>query len=159
MTKVILLVEKNNEDFKKIDWLKEELEKREIEVVFRELKSEEEIDFEEALRPDTIILAKGNQVNRTLSVLSERKAGLKGIFLILDDSTQPNINGYDLEEIKKKALNFFIYTFVTNEKITKDLAETIANKLESELFELEGAKDNSDYEDILIDIISIEQQI
>ncbi|MCF7872375.1 hypothetical protein K9L97_05060 [Candidatus Woesearchaeota archaeon] len=167
MTNLILIINPNDEDIKKINWLKEELEKREISVTTPELpetNSYEEWDREfrkyaEQFTPDTIILTKGHIARFLLKEYEERPLATKGTLLITDNTNdKKEIFTLNYEKIRKKTMKFFIYSFQTNTKFPIEESSDLSDKLEAEFFILEGAKDLSDYEDILIDIISMTEQ-
>jgi len=165
MTKIIVLNSEKDDDAKKIAWMKKELEKRDLDIISPKItdNSFEEWDpvFKDLMKeltPDTIIFAKGLHVQYLLKEFETRPIGIKGVFLVLDSAVQKNIVDINYNTTKKKAIKFFVYTFQSVNGFPQDDGEKIANQLETELFILEGANDNSDYEEILIDIISLEHQ-
>lgn len=164
MVNIVVLADKNESDKTKLDWLIAELNKRDITVTNPELPtdfSEWDKEFKnilESITPDTIILTKGLFATYTLKQFESRPIGVKGLLIMTDNTNTSKIQELDYATIKKKSLNFFIYAFQNNETFTPKDAEIISDKLEAELSILEGAEDNSDYEEILIDIISLEHQ-
>jgi len=161
MTKVFILTEKEDSDKTKLEWLKDELVKRDIETSYPDFDSFDEYfrSIKDNITPDTILIAKGKVVNNMLNELEVRQLGLKGLFLVTDNTNiHKIIFKHDFETIKKRAVHFFIYAFQNSETFSVSESNEIANKLEAELSILEGADDNSDYEEILIDILSLENQ-
>lgn len=167
MANIILITNPDDVDSKKIGWMASELEKRDIEVIKLEMPktdSYEEWDANfkknvEAFAPDTIVITKGKHGRYLLREYQERPLGVKGTFLITDNTNKSEkMEELNYDTIKKKSIKFFIYTFQTIKDFTEQESQELADRLDADLFVLEGTEDNSDYEDILIDIISMLEQ-
>lgn len=167
MANIILITNPNDTDHEKINWMAEELEKRDIQVIKPEMPmtdsyEEWDVNFKkniEAFAPDTIVIAKGKHGRYLLKEYEERPIGVKGTLIITDDTNKNDkMQELNYEVIKKKSIKFFIYTFQTIKNFTEEESQNLADTLEADLFVLEGADDNSDYEDILIDVISMIEQ-
>ena len=167
MTNIILITNPEDHDIEKLEWLKKELIKRDINVLhpeFPDTKNYSEWDAQfkelvEQFKPDTIAIVKGYPARFLLQEYEERPVATKGTLIITDNTNdKEEIFNLDFEKIRRKAMKFFMYAFQTTTKFPIEESNDLANKLEAEFSVLEGAKDLSDYEDILIDIISLEEQ-
>ncbi|MCF7901713.1 hypothetical protein K9L67_05830 [Candidatus Woesearchaeota archaeon] len=166
MTSIILITNPEDQDINKLEWLKEELVKRNIDIIQPQLPitkkySEWDAKFKELVeqfKPDTIAIVKGYPARFLLQEYQERPIATKGTLIITDNTNeQEEIFSLDYEKIRKKAMKFFIYSFQTTTNFSVEESSELADKLEAEFSILEGAKDLSDYEEILIDIISMEE--
>lgn len=165
---------------KGLDWIKAELTKRNIDVTAVDFPEKYSFDeWEKALVPftkdvgiSTIFIAVGGGVPFILKQIELRPITSMGIFLIggftgktgtkeYDDNLIEDIN---FQEIKKKVIRFFIYNSRDDPLVPIDNGQQLANNLDTDLFELEDSghfdKDQSheDFEEILIDLLSIENQ-
>ena len=163
MTKIIILALKKDDHTDKLKWLASELEKRDSDILVPLIETDETFDslFKQMageFASDTIVVAKGVIARLLMKRFETFSGGVKGLFVITDDSNRHEILELDYSKIKKKVIKFFIYAFATNKDFPVEEAHELADKIEAELFMLEGAEDNSDYEDILIDILSLENE-
>lgn len=151
-------------DKDKMTWFVSELEKRDMDVLRPDLPSISKEDEWHAafqnigpeISPDTILIAKGLSAAYVLKEIEKTGYALKGLFIITDNNNKAEILERNFEILKKRILHFFIYAFQTNTDFPIKEAEALAQKFDVELFTLEGADDNSDYEDILADVLSLE---
>lgn len=163
-----------------LNWIKTELKKRNIKVT--DVGFPEEYSFnewEKALAPftkdigiSTIFIAIGGGVPFILKQIELRPITSMGIFLIGGFTGKTGTKEYDnnliedinFQEIKKKVMRFFIYNSQDDPLVPIDNGQQLAKNLDTDLFELEDSghfnKDQSheDFEEILIDILSIENQ-
>lgn len=167
-----------------LEWLKQELEKRNIETEIPDFPKE--YNFQEwdkafasiAKETDinTIFIAIGGGVPFLLKQIQTRPLPNRAIFLIAGFATKPNNEKYDeqfeetitepidFKEIKKKSMRFFIYNSHDDPLVPIEKGHELEKELEAELIELEETghldreESKQDFEDILIDIISIEHQ-
>lgn len=163
MTKIIILADKKDSHQDKLKWLISELQKRDSDIIVPCIDSEDSFDslfkqLSQELAPDTLIVAKGIIARLLLKRLETFSAGVKGLFIITDETNKHEILELDYSKIKKRVMKFFIYAFQNNHDFPLTEAHELADKIEAELFVLEGAEDYSDYEDILIDILSLENE-
>lgn len=159
MTKIIIFSEKNDSHRSKIDWLISELKKRDIDILVPDIGEECEKTFQELrpeLLPDTLVVAKGNCSVHILKELEKGRIGLKGLLIITDETNKFDILKFEFSKIQKKVLQFFVYAFSNNSTSQIEDTKKLAQGLDIDLSMLEGAEDNSDYEDILIDILSLQ---
>lgn len=167
-----------------IPWLKQELEKREYEVVIprfptpenQSLDSWSEIYKEYNQHIDTESILIGHSIGATfiLSILEKRLRPVKGTFFVagfissLENEELNKINStfyekdFDWDTIKKNAGKVFIYGSDNDPYVSEQKIEELSQKLDAEpiIIEEAGHFNNdsgyTEFEDLLIDIISLE---
>lgn len=163
-------------------WLKKELEKRNYTVHAPALprgKNPSLQEWEEAFKEyrkhldsDSIIIAHSLGVPFTLKVLEKKVRPVKAAFLVggfisdpredYDEKLKTFVEEFDFEEIKRKTKYFFLYASDNDEAVPLEKTKELSDKLGEEITIVEGAghftsEDGfEEFEDLLVDIISVE---
>ena len=187
MTKAIIIHGAySNPESNWIPWLKTQLEKRGYEVAIPQLSTPEnqnlkqwKKEFQEQigeLEADTILIGHSIGAVFILTLLEESQTTINAAFLVAGWTGQLNqeidtINTtfqdkeFDYNKIKKNAWKIFLYGADNDPYIPIEKFEELADNLEVDLTEIEDAghfntkSGYTEFDDLLIDIISIEHQI
>ncbi len=163
-------------------WLKKELEKRDYVVHTPNLPKGKSVTLEEwedafkeyrkHLDQESIIIAHSLGVPFALKVLEKKVRPIRAAFLVggfiseprndYDEKLRTFIQEFDFEEIKKKAKDFFLYASDNDDVIPLGKTRELSDKLGEDITIIEGAghftseENFEEFEDLLVDIISVE---
>lgn len=170
MVNVILI--SNGENHKWYDWLSTQLVKRghvvlqpPITTKNKTLKEgiEQLKDYRKYLDEESIMIGHGAGRAILIKILEEKLREIKGAFLVSGKPLNKEFKDFQLKEldinhVKDKAKNFFVYATENDDDETIKETEIISNILEEEFLLLDNTKhfnDDETFEDLLIDILSI----
>jgi predicted alpha/beta hydrolase family esterase len=167
MFNVIVIHEKGlSPDSAWYPWLKKELEKREGTVHFPTFSDDDYTgdwrskikEFLKFMDSDSMIIGHGEGVKIALKILETKSRTIASTFLVaghLDDEQ------FDFENIKTKSDEFFVYASDNDSQVPAAKTEHLASMVGETSLIIADAKhfdEMTDFEDILIDIISVINQ-
>lgn len=169
MANILLITDGENHEW--YNWLSKELIKRGHSVFQPPLPKtktlndwmEEIKDYRKHLDENSMIIGHGAGRAILLKILEEKLREIKGAHLISgkpikEELKEFNTKELDIESIKNKSKNFFVYASEEDDENSLKESEELAELLEDEVLILDNTKHfkkDEKFEDLLIDILSL----